>query len=519
MDPNKQEDNQGKKKKNKSIREEADPSGNGSAEENKQKSEGKSKSKGLFSSTTSLGKRRRRKKSPKGGNKESPIREQGNPQRDSKEPLYPARTSPSSDGQSTMSNPRTSEYGSQATSLRIPIGSKELVKVTILGAAGGIGQPLSLLLMLHDEYIQHLALYDLVHVRGVGADLSHVDRQCKVTTHLGPDELIEAVQGAKVIVIPAGLAQKPGMSRDDLFGSNAKIIYNLAKVCAQYAPEAHLALISNPVNSLLPLTCEVYQRVLNEGGSSQKSQGANQSQQQQQQQQASGAGSNYKQNQQASASQHQSQSSTKSEGKHAFNECFRRIFGVTTLDVVRASTLTAKSALFKSEPNGLFKDPSKISVPVVGGHAGKTIIPLLSQANPKLDKKKLLDDKSTVYALIDSIQQAGIEVLNAKKGAGSATLAMAYAACRFTISLLRAQQGEQNIIECAYVRHQSPITGDLDYFSTQLVLGKDGYVKSLPLGNLLPFEKQMIEEGSRELRTSIARGEDFAREHLSSEKV
>lgn len=517
MGPNKQEDKQRKKKKNKSAREEADTSGSGSGTETEtdeekgyrfESDEPKAKSKSPVSSTTSLGKRRRRSKGKRGlksGNKESPVRESIRQQS-----AHSPGSQQSSGNHSTMSNPKTSEYGSQASSLRVQLQPNELVKVTILGAAGGIGQPLSLMLMLHDEYIQHLALYDLVHVRGVGADLSHIDRQCKVTTHLGPDELVEAVQGAKVIVIPAGLAQKPGMSRDDLFGSNAKIMYNLAKVCAQYAPDAHLAIISNPVNSLLPLTCEVYHRLLNEGGGSQKSQGANQSQQQQ----ASAGG-----NKQNSSSQLQSHSSTKSEGKHAFDECFRRIFGVTTLDVVRASTLTAKSALFKPEANGLFRDPSKINVPVVGGHAGKTIIPLLSQANPKLDKKRLSEDKSTLSALIDSIQQAGIDVLNAKKGAGSATLAMAYAACRFTISLLRAQQGDQNIIECAYVRHQTPITGDLDYFSTQLLLGKDGYVKALPLGNLLPFEKQMIEEGSRELRTSIAKGEDFAREHLSSEKV
>lgn len=377
---------------------------------------------------------------------------------------------------STMSNPKTSEYGSQASPLRVPSHPKELTKVAILGAAGGIGQPLALLLMLHPELIQHLALYDVVHVHGVGADLSHVDRQVRITTHLGPDELPEAVKHAKVIIIPAGLAQKPGMSRDDLFGSNAKIMFNLAKVCATVAPNAMLAIISNPVNSLVPLTCEVYHQVLCSG--KEKSTGS----------------------------------------RRAFEDFNRRIFGVTTLDVVRASTLAARSALFKPEPSGLFKDPSEIKVPVVGGHAGKTIIPLLSQATPKLDKKRLLEEKATVHTLIDSVQQAGIEVLNAKKGNGSATLAMAYAACRFAISLLRAQQGEQNLVECAYVKHKEPPAADLDYFATPLVLGQDGYIKSLGVGKLLPFEQQMVEEGSKELRSSVAKGEDFAREHLSAEK-
>ena len=47
-----------------------------------------------------------------------------------------------------------------------------------------------------------------------------------------------------------------------------------------------------------------------------------------------------------------------------------RLFGVTTLDIVRANT-------FVAEAKGL--DVSATSVPVIGGHAGVTIIPLLSQ--------------------------------------------------------------------------------------------------------------------------------------------
>jgi malate dehydrogenase len=51
-----------------------------------------------------------------------------------------------------------------------------------------------------------------------------------------------------------------------------------------------------------------------------------------------------------------------------------KIFGVTTLDVVRASTFVAQ-ALGQS-------DPQKYKVPVVGGHSGATILPLFSQCKP-----------------------------------------------------------------------------------------------------------------------------------------
>lgn len=399
----------------------------------------------------------------------------------------------SSAGSATLSSHETNK-----------INSKKMIKVTILGAAGGIGQPLAMLLMMHPEQIQHIALYDLVDsIPGVALDVSHIDRRCKVTGYCGPDQLADAVRGAKVIIIPAGLAQKPGMSRDDLFGSNAKIILNLAKTCAQVAPDAMLAIISNPVNSLVPLVCEVYSRIV---GGNQPMPPSNKNGIARDPKSVGSVGETLRHYKSASA---------------PFDECCRRIFGVTTLDTVRASSLTAKSSFFAGKQHhatGIHEDPAKITIPVVGGHAGKTIMPLLSQATPKLDAKKLQDDKIATATLIDSIQQAGVEVLNAKRGKGSATLAMAYAAHRFTLSLLRALNGESNVIECAYVRHKTPVFADLEYFATPLILGKDGYTKSLGVGKVLPFEQQMLEEGAKDLRLSIVKGEDFAREQLLLEK-
>ena len=54
-----------------------------------------------------------------------------------------------------------------------------MVKVTIVGAAGGIGQPLSLLLKAN-PLVTELALYDLVNTPGVAADLAHVNTPAKV---------------------------------------------------------------------------------------------------------------------------------------------------------------------------------------------------------------------------------------------------------------------------------------------------------------------------------------------------
>lgn len=85
----------------------------------------------------------------------------------------------------------------------------------------------------------------------------------------------------------------------------------------------------------------------------------------------------------------------------------RRLFGVTTLDVVRARTFYAGAT---------GEDVSGVEVPVVGGHAGVTILPLFSQATP------IKDLGSKLEALTTRTQDGGTEVVQAKAGKGSATL-------------------------------------------------------------------------------------------------
>lgn len=60
-----------------------------------------------------------------------------------------------------------------------------------------------------------IALYDIVHVPGIATDLNHIDTRAKVTGHLPADNgLKDALQGADIVVVTAGIARKPGMTRD-----------------------------------------------------------------------------------------------------------------------------------------------------------------------------------------------------------------------------------------------------------------------------------------------------------------
>ncbi|KAG7206048.1 hypothetical protein KM043_003446 [Ampulex compressa] len=308
-------------------------------------------------------------------------------------------------------------------------------KVAVMGASGGIGQPLSLLLK-QSPLVTELSLYDIVNTPGVAADLSHIDSVAKVKAFTGPDQLKDSLKGAQVVIIPAGVPRKPGMTRDDLFNTNASIVRDLAAAVAEVAPKAFVAIISNPVNSTVPIASEVLQKA----------------------------------------------------GVYDPN----RVFGVTTLDIVRANA-------FISEAKGL--DPQKTSVPVIGGHSGITIIPVISQCKPSVSFPE-----GELKALTERIQEAGTEVVKAKAGTGSATLSMAYAGARFGFSLIRALNGEQGVVECSYVR--SNIT-DAKYFSTPVLLGKGGVEKNLGYGTLTSFEKKLLDAAIPELKKNIQKGEDF----------
>ena len=67
---------------------------------------------------------------------------------------------------------------------------------------------------------------------GVGVDLSHCSSKTRVTAH-GKDDLPAALAGCHLVVIPAGVPRKPGMTRDDLFNINAGIVRNICKGIAQ----------------------------------------------------------------------------------------------------------------------------------------------------------------------------------------------------------------------------------------------------------------------------------------------
>jgi malate dehydrogenase len=320
-------------------------------------------------------------------------------------------------------------------------------KVCVVGGAGGIGQPLSLLMAM-DPNVAELCVYDLtlaaVPAAGVAADLSHINSPAKVNAYAfdkddkAIDKAEECLTGCHLVLVPAGVPRKPGQDRKDLLNINAGIAKNIVEACAKFCPEAVVALIVNPVNSVVPAMCELW-----------KKKGLNPS----------------------------------------------KIVGVTTLDIVRANK-------FVSEETG--KPVRSVRIPVIGGHAGKTILPLFSQ-----DKAGATIAAEKLPEMDSKVQDAGTVVVSAKNGKGSATLSMAFAGARLGKAVLAGLNGRERR-ECAYV--MSSIT-DLPYFSSTVTFGKEGVKKVHPIGKLSDYEQQRLDELTPILKEEIQAGLDYAAEN------
>merc|ERR1719492_445767 len=124
----------------------------------------------------------------------------------------------------------------------------------------------------------------------------------------------------------------------------------------------------------------------------------------------------------------------------------------------------------------------------------------LSQCSPAVSF-----EADALKALTERIQDAGTEVVKAKAGAGSATLSMAYAASRFTDSLMKAKSGKE-VVECAYIA--SSVT-EAAYFATPIKLGPNGVEANLGLGTLSEFEEEMMKAGLPDLIKQINKGIEF----------
>ena len=112
------------------------------------------------------------------------------------------------------------------------IAEKELADVVLLDIVEGLPQGKALDMM------------EAAPVEGYDATITGSNRN-------------QDIAGADVVVITAGVARKPGMSRDDLLAINARIVGGIADDVANYAPDAIVIVVTNPLDVM---TCLVHER-------------------------------------------------------------------------------------------------------------------------------------------------------------------------------------------------------------------------------------------------------------------
>ncbi|XP_030761667.1 uncharacterized protein LOC115886577 [Sitophilus oryzae] len=308
------------------------------------------------------------------------------------------------------------------------------MKVTVVGAAGKIGQALCLMLK-QSPLIDELCVHDLKNTAtGLGLELSHIDTKCKVSSFHGKDNLQIALQNSKIVVVLAAAQGVDSLTPDKVWDHNSVIVKDIVQEIARNCPKAMVAIGTNPINSIVPMASELMKK-----------------------------GSSYNPN---------------------------GVFGITALDTVRANT-------FVAQMQGL--EPECVTVPVIGGNSTETIVPVVSQAKPCAEFTN-----EEIEDIVASVRHAQ-ENLSASKSTEGTPLSGAFAAARFVISLIKAIQGHQDIIETAYV--SSKVHPYLKYCSSPLLLGPNGITRNLGIPKLSDFEQCMLDNAVPLLANDIKKGE------------
>jgi malate dehydrogenase len=125
-------------------------------------------------------------------------------------------------------------------------------KIALIGA-GNIGGSMAHLALL--KGLGDVVLFDVIEglPQGKALDLSHAGPIDGFDGNVIGTNKYEDIEGADVCIVIAGIARKPGMSRDDLVGTNAKIISSVAEGIKKHAPQSFVIVVTNPLDAMVTL--------------------------------------------------------------------------------------------------------------------------------------------------------------------------------------------------------------------------------------------------------------------------
>ena len=123
-------------------------------------------------------------------------------------------------------------------------------KIALIGA-GQIGGTLALLAGLKD--LGDIVLFDIMEgvPQGKALDIAQSAPVEGFDAKYSGAQSYEAIEGADVVIVTAGVPRKPGMSRDDLLGINLKVMEQAGAGIKKYAPKAFVICITNPLDAMV----------------------------------------------------------------------------------------------------------------------------------------------------------------------------------------------------------------------------------------------------------------------------
>lgn len=127
-------------------------------------------------------------------------------------------------------------------------------KVTIVGT-GNFGSTVAFILAMNGschEVILRSRNIDIA--KGKALDMSQAANAAREHTIVRAAESAEDISGSEIVVITAGAARSPGMSREDLLLKNAEIVKYYALEVKEYAPNAVVVVVSNPLDVMTYIT-------------------------------------------------------------------------------------------------------------------------------------------------------------------------------------------------------------------------------------------------------------------------
>src|SRR5437773_5082596 len=127
-------------------------------------------------------------------------------------------------------------------------------KIALIGA-GNIGGSMGHLALL--KGLGDVVMFDVIEglPQGKALDLSHAGPIEGFDGNVIGTNKYDDIAGADVCIVTAGIARKPGMSRDDLLGTNAKVLTSVGDGIKKHAPNSFVILITNPLDAMVtPMT-------------------------------------------------------------------------------------------------------------------------------------------------------------------------------------------------------------------------------------------------------------------------